>query len=118
MDWHYIKTAAPGGYRQFQHWLLNYIEKEATVPTSRIRAAGYVPWLYVFFEKQGLMVNVVGCLLDGEAEYGYELQEDNTIEGIREQGYATRPEAEAAAFHHAFVLVDKKVTKSVGSRRY
>lgn len=107
MNWHYIRTLAPGGYRQFQHWILEQLESNLRTP-AQVRQRSYQPWLYDFFEKQGIVVNVIGGIVYGELTYGYDLQENNTLNGVLGDGYATRLEAEAAAFCHAFALLDKR----------
>lgn len=107
LNWQTLKSSSPAAYEQFQEWLISCYEYR-TDTLIRVRTSQLAPLLYEFFEKRGVIVNVMGCMWGKTAEYSYELQQDGVLNGILGYGYSSRQEAENAAFLHAFTLINQQ----------
>ncbi|MDJ1492599.1 hypothetical protein QNI19_06625 [Cytophagaceae bacterium DM2B3-1] len=103
LNWQLIKSVNPFAYEQFQEWLIDSYEPHFVSPPKT--EDHLTPLLYRFFEKQGIIVNVMGCMWGNVAEYVYEIQQDGNLNGIMGYGYLARADAESAAFAHAFSLL-------------
>ncbi|MDJ1500819.1 hypothetical protein [Xanthocytophaga agilis] len=104
LNWQLIKSANSFAYEQFQEWLIDSYEHHSVSP-KKTEDHQLASLLYSFFEKQGVIVNVMGCMWGSVAEYVYEIQQDGNLNGIMGYGYVARSDAESAAFAHAFSLL-------------
>ncbi|MDJ1472597.1 hypothetical protein QNI19_33710 [Cytophagaceae bacterium DM2B3-1] len=105
-------------YNRFLRWLQAHPDGDRVRMVESMRGVDrrYSNMLYDFFVYRGIVVNITGVLQNKQVTYSYHLAQDRnrnyqisseSVDELSGEGFHTRLDAEAAAFQHAFALLEQ-----------